>query len=77
MVYRISYLPKGSDKHFRTHKARLLVLTALFFLIFCLYTKQHNPEQITLVHMLSSKFSVYFQDLAESILLWSESPGPL
>jgi hypothetical protein len=70
MGYRITYLPKDSDKHFGTHKTRLLVLTALFFLIFCLYTKQHDPKQIAFIHMLFSKFSAYFKALMESILLW-------
>ena len=69
MGYRITYLPKGTFKQMHTKSKRLPFLTGLFFLLFCLHTRQHNSEYITLFMQLLSDFAVLLRHLLESYLL--------
>lgn len=77
MGYRITYSQKKSKRAFHTHRIRLLLLTALFFLLFCAYTSQKHPEYTDILHLLLSKARILIGNLTNSIVLWSESPGPL
>lgn len=68
MGYRIMYLQKGTVKRYCIRSRRLTVLTGIFFLLFCLYTKHHNPEYIMLLKRLLSMSAVLLMDFLESYL---------
>lgn len=68
MAYRINYFPKDRDKRLRTHGVRLPILTVLFFLLFCMYTRQCNPEHIMYLKPLLLRFREVFTELLETAL---------